>query len=91
MMLKERHRGGGVGGLSFASTLMQDPSASKRFKVTIYEAQADLGEFGAGISISGRTFAIAKGMGMENALAEIDQNRSANGATGSGAFFCSLA
>ncbi|KAH7094154.1 FAD/NAD(P)-binding domain-containing protein [Auriculariales sp. MPI-PUGE-AT-0066] len=65
--------GAGPAGLSLASTLVLDKELTHL--VTVYEAASELREVGAGVTISGRSFAIARSIGMENAFNEMDQYR----------------
>ncbi|EJD50170.1 hypothetical protein AURDEDRAFT_160709 [Auricularia subglabra TFB-10046 SS5] len=66
--------GGGVAGLALAGTLAKYGAGTGKLEVAIYEAAASFeGEAGAGIAVHGRSFEIVKALGMEDALAEIDQ------------------
>ncbi|KAH7096806.1 FAD/NAD(P)-binding domain-containing protein [Auriculariales sp. MPI-PUGE-AT-0066] len=63
--------GAGPVGLALASTLVMNKSSTHC--ITLYEATAELREVGAGITISGRTFAIARAIGLEDAFLGMDQ------------------
>jgi len=67
--------GAGPAGLALASTLIQAPDSANRFRISIYEATATLVEVGAGVSISGRSFAIARALGFEDKFNEMDQQK----------------
>jgi 2-polyprenyl-6-methoxyphenol hydroxylase-like FAD-dependent oxidoreductase len=65
--------GAGPAGLALASTLIQDEASTH--EITIYEATASFREVGVGVTISGRAFAIARAIGMEEALNQLDQEK----------------
>ncbi|EJD50167.1 FAD/NAD(P)-binding domain-containing protein [Auricularia subglabra TFB-10046 SS5] len=66
--------GGGVAGLTLASTLAKFNKDSSRLAVSIYEADGSfMGEVGAGILIFGWSFEIMKSLGLVDELGKIDQ------------------
>ena len=71
----QSNSGAGPAGLALASTLVQAPDSATRFRVNIYEAASTFVEVGAGIGISGRSFAIARALGFEDKFKEIDQQK----------------
>ncbi|KAH7092705.1 FAD/NAD(P)-binding domain-containing protein [Auriculariales sp. MPI-PUGE-AT-0066] len=70
--------GAGPAGLALASTLVLEKASTHL--VTVYEAASELREVGAGVTISGRSLAIARSIGMEEAFNEMDQYRNAGDA-----------
>ena len=75
LWLTQSGSGAGPAGLALASTLIQAPDSTNRFRISIYEATAALVEVGAGVSISGRSFAIARALGFEDKFNEMDQQK----------------
>ena len=71
----QSNRGAGPAGLALASTLVQAPDSANRFRINIYEAASTFVEVGAGIGISGRSFAIARALGFDDKFKEIDQQK----------------
>ena len=71
-------RGGGPAGLALASTLVQAPNSASRMLITIYESASSFSEIGAGVGVSGRTFAIARALGFEDRLNAMDQRKDKN-------------
>jgi len=71
----QSNSGAGPAGLALASTLVQAPNSANRFRINVYEAASTFVEIGAGILISGRSFAIARALGFEDKFKEIDQQK----------------